>query len=77
MGRCPFASGEKVLNGTKRMVHVALFLVQVAIGGYFVLAKAALVAGVNQFVFAVYRDAFGLSFLIPYAYFLEKYVNLP
>ncbi len=52
-----------------------MLLTQVAVGSYLVVAKIALSGGVQQLVFAVYRDAFGICLLIPFAYFYELYAN--
>jgi hypothetical protein len=52
-------------------VHLLMLLTQVAVGSYLVVAKIALSGGVQLLVFAVYRDAFGICLLIPFAYFYE------
>lgn len=54
-------------------VHLALILAGCGYGGYFVLTKAALSAGVNRFVFSVYRDVIGCSVLALYASCFERY----
>jgi hypothetical protein len=56
-------------------VHLLMLLTQAAVGSYLVVAKIALSGGVQQLVFAVYRDAFGICLLIPFAYFYELYAN--
>jgi len=68
--RC-LAPGSRVRPG----VHLLMLLTQVVVGSYLVVAKIALSGGVQQLVFAVYRDAFGICLLIPFAYFYELYVN--
>jgi hypothetical protein len=59
-------------DGVRAEVHALLLLTEVAIGGYYVLAKIALSTGLHQLAFAVYRNAFGLCILIPFAYFYEQ-----
>ncbi|KAH8971848.1 hypothetical protein BDL97_02G163800 [Sphagnum fallax] len=61
------APGSRVRPG----VHLLMLLTQVVVGSYLVVAKIALSGGVQQLVFAVYRDAFGICLLIPFAYFYE------
>lgn len=53
-------------------VQLALITVQLGYGFYYVLTKAAMSEGVNQFVFAVYRDVIALCLLGPFAYFSER-----
>jgi hypothetical protein len=65
------APGSRVRPG----VHLLMLLTQVVVGSYLVVAKIALSGGVQQLVFAVYRDAFGICLLIPFAYFYELYAN--
>lgn len=59
-------------DGVKAQVHVLLLVTQCASGGYFVLAKNALSDGLHKLVFSVYRNAFGLILLIPFAFFYER-----
>lgn len=67
---CRYAGGSP--NGVKAQVHVLMLLTQWASGAYVVLAKNALSDGLHKLVFSVYRNAFGLILLIPFAYFYER-----
>ncbi|KAG6545900.1 hypothetical protein Mapa_012555 [Marchantia paleacea] len=65
------------LKGESARVQLALLTVQLGYGIYYVLTKSAMSGGVNQFVFAVYRDVIALSLIIPLAYFTEKDKRTP
>ena len=54
------------------LLHSALVFVQIGTSGYQVITRIALTSGMNLFVFAVYRGAIGLCFLIPIAFFAER-----
>lgn len=64
-------------DGVKAQVHALLLVTQCASGGYVVLAKNALSDGLHKLVFSVYRNAFGLILLIPFAFFYERNTRLP
>ncbi|BBN11495.1 hypothetical protein MPTK1_5g12400 [Marchantia polymorpha subsp. ruderalis] len=65
------------LTGESARVQLALLTVQLGYGIYYVLTKSAMSGGVNQFVFAVYRDVIALSLIVPLAYFTEKDKRTP
>lgn len=67
---CRYAGGSP--DGVKAQVHALLLVTQCASGGYVVLAKNALSDGLHKLVFSVYRNAFGLILLIPFAFFYER-----
>jgi hypothetical protein len=52
--------------------HLGMAVVQVFNGGYHVITKVALNAGVNQLVFCFYRDLLALFILFPIAFFKER-----
>lgn len=63
-------SGGAWLDTAK--VHGAMLLVGAGYGGYFVLAKVSLSAGVDPFVFSTYRDGIGCISLVLSAAYHER-----
>ena len=70
-------------SGAKRMwcsipeklqLHGAMLALQFGYAGFHVVSRAALNMGISKLVFPVYRNIIALILLIPFAYFLEKYV---
>ncbi|KAK2373368.1 nodulin MtN21 /EamA transporter family protein [Trifolium repens] len=57
--------------------HLGMAVVQVFNGGYHVITKVALNAGVNQLVFCFYRDLLALFILFPIAFFKERQTRPP
>jgi hypothetical protein len=71
-------SNEDVGRGAnlKWKLHVVLTIVQLSYAGSNIIIKIAFNGSINPIVFAVYRDALCLCFLIPTAYFSERYVHV-
>ncbi|CAK9262100.1 unnamed protein product [Sphagnum jensenii] len=59
-------------NSLTLRIHVTLALLQVSYGGFQVLTRVALLGGLSQFVFAIYRNGIAALILAPFAYFLES-----
>jgi hypothetical protein len=59
-------------NSLTLRIHVTLALLQVSYGGFQVLTRVALLGGLSQFVFAIYRNGIAALILAPFAYFLER-----
>jgi drug/metabolite transporter (DMT)-like permease len=55
----------------KKQPYLAVILIQAIYAGMFLLSKAALDGGMNNFVFVFYRQAAATIFLIPLAVFFE------
>ena len=58
----------------KFQLHAAMLALQFGYAGFHVVSRAALNMGTSMLVFAVYRNIIALLLLLPFAYFLEKYV---
>lgn len=56
----------------KKQPYLAVILIQAIYAGMFLLSKAALDGGMNNFVFVFYRQAAATIFLIPLAVFFER-----
>lgn len=54
------------------LIHLALVVSQFGYAGNQILARTALVGGINQFVFSIYRNLIGFGLLAPTAYILER-----
>lgn len=60
----------------KVQLHVAMLALQFGYAGFHVVSRAALNMGISKIVFPVYRNILAFLLLLPFAYFLEKYVNI-
>jgi len=58
----------------RMQLHVAMLALQFGYAGFHVVSRAALNMGVSKLVFPVYRNIIALLLLLPFAYFLEKFV---
>ncbi|KAK6131257.1 hypothetical protein DH2020_035014 [Rehmannia glutinosa] len=58
----------------KFQLHLAMLALQFGYAGFHVVSRAALNMGISKIVFPVYRNILALLLLLPFAYFLEKYV---
>ena len=56
----------------KAKLHAAMVLASAGYGGYNVLTKASLTAGVDPLAISTYRDALGCVFLFLYAFSFER-----
>lgn len=54
------------------LIHVALVVAQFGYAVNQILARTALVGGINQFVYSIYRNLVGFGILAPTAYILER-----
>ncbi|GMY11178.1 WAT1-related protein At5g64700-like [Fagus crenata] len=61
----------------KKQPYLAVILIQAIYAGMFLLSKAALDGGMNNFVFVFYRQAAATIFLIPLAVVFERKKALP
>lgn len=57
-------------------LHIAMLALQFGYAGFHVVSRAALNMGISKIVFPVYRNILAFVLLLPFAYFLEKYVLL-
>lgn len=55
-------------------LHVAMLALQFGYAGFHVVSRAALNMGISKIVFPVYRNILAFILLVPFAYFLEKFV---
>lgn len=75
-------SSNSIMGAAKRMcsipekfqLHLAMLALQFGYAGFHVVSRAALNMGISKIVFPVYRNILALLLLLPFAYFLEKYV---
>ena len=58
----------------KFQLHIAMLALQFGYAGFHVVSRAALNMGISKIVFPVYRNILAFLLLLPFAYFLEKYV---
>lgn len=56
-------------------LHMAMLALQFGYAGFHVVSRAALNMGISKLVFPVYRNIIALLLLLPFAYFLEKYIT--
>lgn len=56
-------------------VHLSLVTVQLGYAGLQIFSRVALVAGLNQFLFSMYRNIIAFLLLAPFAYFHERLVK--
>lgn len=68
---------EKKICGVPERVqlHVSMLALQFGYAGFHVVSRAALNMGISKVVYPVYRNIIALLLLVPFAYFLEKYVS--
>ena len=55
-------------------LHGAMLALQFGYAGFHVVSRAALNMGISKLVVPVYRNIIALLLLLPFAYFLEKYI---
>lgn len=55
-------------------LHLAMTIFQFGYAGNHVIMRTALNMGVSKLVFPLYRNIIAVIVLVPFAYFLEKYV---
>lgn len=68
----PSISSSRRLPSKMLVIHVALVVSQFGYAGNQILARTALVGGINQFVYSIYRNLVGFGLLAPTAYLLER-----
>ena len=56
--------------------YIALLFVQFVYSGMALFSKAAIAKGMNPYVFVVYRQAFATVALAPFAFFLERLLEV-
>lgn len=66
------SSSSRRLPSKMLVIHVALVVSQFGYAGNQILARTALVGGINQFVYSIYRNLVGFGLLAPTAYLLER-----
>ncbi|KAH9758891.1 protein WALLS ARE THIN 1 [Citrus sinensis] len=59
----------------KLQLHLAMVALQFGYAGFHVVSRAALNMGISKLVFPVYRNIIAFLLLLPFAYFLEKYIH--
>lgn len=59
----------------KFQLHIAMLALQFGYAGFHVVSRLALNMGISKIVFPVYRNILAFILLVPFAYFLEKYVS--
>jgi hypothetical protein len=55
-----------------RMVHFSLAFIHLGFAGLQILARVALVDGVSQYMFSIYRNILGFALIAPLAYYVER-----
>lgn len=68
----PSISSSRRLPSKMLVIHVALVVSQFGYAANQILARTALVGGINQFVYSIYRNLVGFGLLAPTAYLLER-----
>ena len=66
------SSSSRRLPSKMLVIHVALAVSQFGYAANQILARTALVGGINQFVYSIYRNLVGFGLLAPTAYLLER-----
>jgi hypothetical protein len=74
MGRDQAAAA--VMAPEKLKLFVGVLALQFMLAGFHIVTRAALNMGISKIVFIVYRNIISLALLAPFAYFLEKCVNI-
>ena len=69
----PTRAYEKMVPERVRL-HMAMTALQFCYAGQHIILSAAVDMGVSKLVFPVYRNLTALLLLVPFAYFLERYI---
>jgi hypothetical protein len=58
-----------------RTVHFSLAFIHMGFAGLQILARVALVDGVSQYMFSIYRNLLGFVLIGPLAYYVERFAG--